>query len=148
MQSKTGAVKIDPLKTGHCLCGEVLYEYSGPENWRGHCHCESCRRNTASPFTTFFGVPREAYRFTGKAPRVYRSSPGVRRLFCGNCGTPVAYESDRFAHEIHFYAASLDDSADFAPEFHVYWAERVPWVEVCDDLPKHDATSTGSNTES
>ena len=50
---------------GRCLCGRVSFEYHGPEIWRGHCHCESCRRNTSSPFTTWFGVSNSAYRFTG-----------------------------------------------------------------------------------
>ena len=84
---------------------------------------------------------RRAYRFTGKQPSVYRSSPGVRRLFCANCGTPMAYESDRYPDETHFYAASLADSRDFAPQFHVHWAERVPWVELADDLPRHEHSS-------
>lgn len=128
-------------KRGHCLCGEVSYEYSGPELWRAHCHCESCRRNTSSPFTTYFGVPRDAYRFTGAAPKVYHSSKGVRRLFCGTCGTPMAYESDEYPDEIHFYAASLEDSRDFVPERHVYFAEHVPWVTLGDDLPRHDGDS-------
>lgn len=131
------------ITRGRCLCGSVTYEYSGPENWRGHCHCESCRRNTSSPFTTFFGVPNEAYRFTGEKPSIYESSPGVRRLFCGKCGTPMAYDSDRFTDEIHFYAASLEDSSGFKPGFHVHCAERVPWIELADDLPKYERSSTG-----
>jgi hypothetical protein len=129
-------------KRGRCLCGAVSFEYSGPENWRGHCHCESCRRNTSSAFTTFFGVPKSAYRFTGQAPGVYRSSPGVRRLFCATCGTPMAYESDRWPDETHFYAASLEDSSDFAPQFHTHWAERVPWIDVADNLPRHEHGSS------
>jgi hypothetical protein len=50
---------------GRCLCGRVSFEYQGPEIWRDHCHCESCGRNTSSPFTTWFGVSNSAYRFTG-----------------------------------------------------------------------------------
>jgi len=38
-------------KTGRCLCGAVTYSYEGLENWQAHCHCESCRRATASPMT-------------------------------------------------------------------------------------------------
>ena len=85
------------IRKGHCLCGAVSFEYEGPENWVGHCHCESCRRNTSSAFTTFMGVPNAAYRFTGIEPAVYQSSPGVRRLFCPKCGAPVAYDADKFA---------------------------------------------------
>lgn len=125
------------MKRGHCLCGAVSFVYEGPENWRGHCHCQSCRLNTASAFTTFFGVPTKAFRYSGKAPKVYRSSPGVRRSFCDTCGTPIAYESDAFPDEIHFYAAALEDSSDFHPDFHVHHAEKVSWVELGDSLPKY-----------
>jgi hypothetical protein len=122
---------------GRCLCGEVTYEFDGAENWRAYCHCESCRRNTSSPVTAFFGVPRSAFRFTGGAPAAYASSPGVRRLFCGRCGSPMAYESDRWPDEIHLYAASLDDPEAYRPQAHVHVAERLSWFDVRDDLPRH-----------
>jgi len=122
---------------GRCLCGEVTYEFDGAENWRAYCHCESCRRNTSSPVTAFFGVPRSAFRFTGRAPAVYASSPGVRRLFCGRCGSPMAYETDRRPHEIDLYAASLEDPERYRPEAHVHVAERLSWFDVRDDLPRH-----------
>jgi hypothetical protein len=124
---------------GRCLCGAVRYEYSGPENWRAYCHCESCRRNTASPVTAFLGVPCPAFRYTGAAPKIYHSSPGVRRSFCADCGTPMAYESDRFPGEIHLYAASLENPEDYAPQSHVHCAERLSWFEVKDDLPRYPA---------
>lgn len=126
----------EAVKRGRCLCGAVTYEYSGPENWRGHCHCESCRRNTSSPFTTFMGVPNEAFEFTGEIPKVYISSPGVRRSFCGTCGTPMAYEADRYPKEIHLYAASLDNPMGFKPEFHTHSDEILPWILLSDGLPR------------
>ena len=131
-----------PTNKGHCLCGQVSFEYSGPMTWRAHCHCESCRRNTSSPITTWFGVPKAAFAFTGDAPKTYRSSPGARRMFCGTCGTPMAYEHDRYPGEIHLYAASLEDPQDFAPDRHVHFAERLRWLHVDDDLPKHDGSAT------
>ncbi len=125
-------------KTGRCLCGGVRFAYEGPEAWRAHCHCESCRRQTASPFTTFMGVPDGAWRWTSERPAVYVSSPGVRRYFCAVCGTPVAYEAERFEGEIHFYASLLDDHSGFTPEGHVHWDERVPWIDLADTLPKRE----------
>ena len=127
----------ETLKKGRCLCGVTSFEYTGKENWCCHCHCESCRRNTSSPFTTFFGVPLSAYRFTGQHPGVYHSSPGQCRLFCTTCGTPIAFESTRFPHEIHFYAASLEHPENLTPQFHVHYAEKLPWIDLKDDLPKH-----------
>lgn len=123
-------------KRGRCLCGAVTFEYRGEENWRAHCHCESCRRQTSSPFTTFMGVPDGAWRFTGEQPRVYVSSPGVRRLFCGTCGSPIAYDSDAFPDEIHFYAASLERPETFSPDRHVHAAEQLPWIHLDDGLPR------------
>lgn len=122
---------------GRCLCGETSFEYDGPENWCGHCHCESCRRNCSAPFTTFIGVPRSAARFTGRMPAVYNSSPGVRRHFCGNCGSPIAYDADAWPDEIHFYASGLEEPASVAPQFHIYYSEKLPWIEPGDELPRY-----------
>ncbi len=125
--------------TGRCLCGTVTYRYSGPPVWSGHCHCESCRRNCASGFTSFFGTPRAGFAWTGAEPATYESSPGVRRLFCATCGTPMAYDADWDKANIHLYAASLDDHSGFAPGFHVHHGEAVPWVTLGDDLKRYEA---------
>ena len=50
----------------------------------------------------------------------------------------MAYDADRFKHEIHFYAASLDDSENYAPEFHVHCGEQLAWLNVIDDEPIYD----------
>ena len=72
-------------------------------------------------------------RWTGVAPAVYKSSAGVRRLFCEKCGSPMAYDSDNYDDEIHLYAVSLDNPDDFKPTFHVYYGERVSWVDFDND---------------
>ena len=94
---------------GRCLCGAVEFEFEGKPNWVAYCHCESCRRNTSSPTTTFIGVGRDNYRFTKGETAFYESSPGVRRHFCATCGTPMAFDADHYPEEIHFYLASLLD---------------------------------------
>jgi len=86
-------------------------------------------------------VKADDARFSGAAPEIYQSSHGVERLFCGRCGTPVAYRSARFAGEIHFYAAALDDPTRAVPQFHVHWAEKLPWVEISDSLPRYPGSS-------
>lgn len=124
------------MPDGRCLCGRVTFAFEGPENWRGHCHCDSCRRATSSPITTFFGVPNSAWRWTGAAPKSYRSSPGVERLFCGRCGSPMAFRSDRWPDETHFYAASLVDSTAFQPDLQYHADEALPWLVLKDPPPK------------
>jgi hypothetical protein len=129
--------------TGHCLCGAVTWRYEGTESWACYCHCDSCRRNCAAPVTAYLGVPLDAFTWTGETPKTYRSSPGVRRHFCGTCGSPMAYEADRYSGEIHLYAASLDDPAKFEPEFHVHYADKLPWLYIADDLPKYQRMASG-----
>jgi len=125
------------VRTGGCLCGAVRYRCTGPENWCCHCHCRSCRKATASPFTTFFGMPRAAVTFSGAEPGRYASSPGVRRSYCRTCGTPLAYETEADPGEIHLYAATLDDPQGVTPAFHSFWAEKLDWIAIDDGLPRH-----------
>ena len=87
--------------------------------------------------TTFVGVPRSAVTFSGAAPQVHLSSPGVRRLFCGTCGSPLAYQSDRWPDETHLYAASLSAPEEVTPQFHAYFEEHLPWLELADPLPRN-----------
>ena len=122
--------------TGRCLCGEVRFAVEGGMRSGNHCHCESCRRATSSPFTTWFTVDRAVLRWTGATPQSYASSPGVTRTFCPRCGTPMSYETAERPDDIDLYAASLDDHTGFAPQYHSNWDERVTWVALADDLPR------------
>jgi hypothetical protein len=121
---------------GHCLCGAVRYRTAGPIRSSGHCHCESCRRATSSPITTFFTVPREGTELGGEGLRFYASSSGVRRGFCGTCGSPMSFETERRPDEIDLYVASLDAGLSVPIREHWHWDERVDWLNVEDELPK------------
>ncbi|MBL4928313.1 GFA family protein [Fuscibacter oryzae] len=126
---------MTPPYSGRCLCGAVTYHCTEPPLWQGHCHCESCRRATASPFTSYFGVADGAWAFTGLPPAEYESSPGAIRQFCPRCGTQISYRSARFPGERHFFAATLDLPEAFAPTRHYFWSERLPWLHLSDGLP-------------
>jgi hypothetical protein len=120
-------------RKGRCLCGAVAYEYDGPENWVGHCHCESCRRNCSAPFTTFVGVPRAAVRMTGVTPDVYPSSPGVRRHFCPRCGSSVF---SRSGDEIEVNLGALDAPNQLTPTYELWTVRREAWLPAF-PLRKH-----------
>jgi hypothetical protein len=128
---------------GRCLCGSIAFQFGGTPNWTLHCHCESCRRATSSPVTTWISVPRTAFRFTRGTPRYFASSPGVKRGFCENCGSPLTYESERIPDEVHCYAASLAAPADVAPSGHVHASDQLPWFEVLDRLPRYATSGRG-----
>ena len=122
---------------GRCLCGTIRFAYEGEENWCTHCHCESCRRQTSSPFTTFVSVSKARFAWSAGEPATFVSSPGVTRSFCRDCGSPMAYENDDYPGEIHLYLAAFEERpGSVTPGKHDFWHERVPWVDVLDDLPK------------
>lgn len=125
------------LLQGHCLCGAVGFALDGPSNWVGHCHCESCRRATASAVTTFVGHPDGHWRWTGETPANFASAPGVVREFCATCGSPVSYRTDKIPGERHFYAALLDNPGDITPTEHWHYDEHLPWPHIVDNLTKH-----------
>ena len=131
-----------PLEGG-CLCGKVRYRIGAAPLWTGYCHCTTCRRSTGAPVTMFVGAATESVEFTEGGRAVFASSPGVERGFCAACGTPLTYESDRFPGETHFYISTLDDPQSLPPTFHVFYEERLHWLEIADDLPRHATTVTG-----
>ncbi len=129
--------------TGRCLCGAIHYEYDGDPTLVVHCHCESCRRQTSSPVATFVIVPRAAVRFTRGQPKEFASSPGVRRSFCGTCGSPIYYRTERRPEVIDLFAGTLEDMAVLEPQCHVHAVEQLPWFEMVDELPRYPGSRWG-----
>jgi hypothetical protein len=127
---------LTPPFTGRCLCGAVTYRCTAQPLWQAHCHCESCRRATASPMTSFLGMADGTWDWTGAAPKTYQSSPGTIRAFCPICGTQMAFHTTRIPSETHFYAATLDDPTGFTPTEHDHAREQLPWLHLADDLPR------------
>ena len=130
-----------PATTGRCLCGALAYEFKGEPGWVAHCHCDSCRRHTSSPLTTFLGVKKGDFRYVKGEPARFESSPGVSRSFCARCGSPMAYETAMRPDDIDVYAATLDRPEAVKPTVHVHAGEQLPWIEISDDLPRYRTTS-------
>ena len=63
--------------------------------------------------------------------------PGRVRSFCGTCGSPVAYQTEKLPDEIHFHAALLEDPTGFEPNAHYFFGEHLDWLKLDDDLVKH-----------
>jgi len=123
--------------SGKCACGAVTWTTQADPLWAGHCHCDTCRRFTSAPFTSFFGVPRKSVIWTGTLQEFKTSQGRIARQFCSKCGTQMTYQNEIWPDETHLYAATLDDPTQFAPKAHFHYAERLDWVEMTDDLPKY-----------
>jgi len=127
-------------RSGRCFCGKVRFTARGEPKWVAHCHCESCRRATSSPFTTYAGYPSAAVTWLGEAPAIYHSTPGVTRKFCRNCGAPLSFEGDRWPGETHLFVASFAQPEAFSPMIHVHVGEQLSWLHLADGLPRYHTT--------
>ena len=64
---------------------------------------------------TFVTVHDSALRITRGQPNEYASSLGVCRSFCGTCGSPIAYRSERHPGLVDLFAGTLTDPAHLSP---------------------------------
>ncbi len=126
---------------GRCLCKAVSFEIDLPIFSCVNCHCESCRRQCSAPMTTYIGVKDGQWRWTGKAPKVYNSSPGVERTFCDDCGTPLSFCSTSLSGVMHFYVTAMEKPENYKPTLHVAHEEKLPWLNICDALPTRNGPS-------
>jgi hypothetical protein len=91
-------------------------------------------------FGGFFGPLVTAHNavWTRGEPKWFQSSNAARRAFCGECGTPLAYET-RFGLELAIGA--FDDPNVAAPEIQVNLTDRQPFFAGLSTLPeRHDVS--------
>ena len=117
-------------RKGGCRCGKVRYVAEGQTNWVAWCHCRSCRQATGAPVSAYAGFSSGKVRFTSELPTIFASSPGVKRGFCGTCGSPISFEGERWPGEIHLHLGSFDDADDLVPQSEGFAEERLLWVHL------------------
>ena len=131
---------------GYCLCGSVEYIVTGEPIWCGHCHCGSCRRQTGSAMATFVAFEKKNFKIIRGDLAMFESSVGVQRSFCGKCGTPISYQSNRIPDEIHLLLGALTHPENYTPDLHVFYREKISWLNIDDNgahyetLPRHEST--------
>src|SRR5262245_51849861 len=122
---------------GGCFCRAIRYVIRGTPRVVAYCHCSMCRRSAGAPVTAWAMFDAGAFEFEQGTPRVHASSPGVERRFCGDCGTPLTYMSDGIPGLVDVTVGSMDRPEALPPQVHVWDGNRIPWVQLADDLPRH-----------
>ncbi|HEX8213924.1 MAG TPA: GFA family protein [Allosphingosinicella sp.] len=131
---------MEEAPTGGCACASVRYRLDSPPFDAGWCHCRICQQVSGAPAMVFASVPHGDLVFTQGADKVktYASSSFGHRLFCGECGTPLAMKVDHQPQTIDFTIASLDNPDAVTPAFHIFRESRIVWFETTDRLPRHE----------
>ena len=126
---------------GGCYCGAVRYQISGPPTWSSHCHCRSCQIALGGAFVTWAKVAAEDFTVTKGKIKVFEKTIGIKRGFCGDCGTTLTYaaesevEGQDWSADAWFSATTLDDPAIAEPKNHVFVSHQQPWINLSDELP-------------
>ncbi|KAF1050839.1 MAG: Glutathione-dependent formaldehyde-activating enzyme [Stenotrophomonas maltophilia] len=125
------------MQHAQCLCGGIAFELHGPLPAMQVCHCSQCRRAQGGPFATNLPVPREAFRLQRGAEllQAYSASPGKRRWFCRQCGSPIYSERDSAPGMLRVRAGLLDGQPVLQREAQYHVASRARWWPLDDDLP-------------
>jgi hypothetical protein len=119
--------------TGGCLCGAIRYRASDAPQWASYCHCGMCRKVSGAPFMGFVEFPAGTLQWAQGQPSQYRSSDGVIRRFCRNCGSSLTFEADGM---VFISLGSLDFPEHVVVERHCYTKDRLPGIELADGLPE------------
>lgn len=138
MSEKNTVPNGDSKVSGHCLCGDIQFQYTGKVNWTAHCHCSDCRRQCGSVVATFISVRKSEFHFSKGTTKTFESSVGVKRSFCGNCGTPMTYEAIAFPKDVHVHLGTLIKPEKFPAQIHVFESEKLSWLKIDDQTRRFD----------
>jgi hypothetical protein len=131
--------------TGRCMCGAVSYRISAPPVAVGLCHCDRCRPQAGSAFSTVMFVQRGAFEISGETAvfeDVGASGMKVLRRYCPQCGSPLMTEADVTPTLFFVKAGGLDQTDWLRPTFEMFVSHRMPWVSAFPGTAQFDGNPT------
>jgi hypothetical protein len=120
------------MKRGGCLCGSVRFELRGKLTSVTYCHCSMCRK-WHGHVGAYAAIDRADLVFVEeRGLKWYRSSPDVRRGFCGECGSSLFFE-EHGRPKMGFCAGSLEEPTGLESKAHIFVASKGDYYEIVDD---------------
>ncbi len=146
MDRRTPAKGGDVIQGG-CQCGAVRYELIAAPRTAYACHCNECRRQSASAFGISIIIDRDGLRILKGDTRVWTrptdSGSTMDCHFCPTCGTRLWHFAKGDPDTISVKGGSLDAPPDFATLHHIWVSQKLPGVVLpdgvlCFDEAPHD----------
>lgn len=129
-------------QTGGCLCGKVRFEFKGPIETAGACHCTDCRRITGSAYGVSFPVSTEGdFTLHGEASSYEKtgdSGNAITRWFCNSCGAPLYTTSPVHPDKIYIKAGALDEPSAVKIDRQTWLVSKVAWADLPPDTMNYD----------
>jgi hypothetical protein len=116
------------IRTASCACGAIRIETRGQPVRVGLCHCTTCRKGSAAPFTANAIWRVEDVTVQGDT-RSWKDTT-VSRHFCPSCGSPLFGVPDG-AGEVAIGLGAFDQApTDLVPTYELWTVRREKWFQV------------------
>jgi hypothetical protein len=116
---------------GGCMCGAVRYRISGVPMVAALCHCDRCRPQSGSAFSTIIIIKRLTITLEGEtavSEDIGSSGLPVARRYCPRCGSPPTTEPDVAPEVMMVKTGGIDSNEWFHPVMELFVGRRRPWV--------------------
>ena len=125
---------------GSCLCEEVQYEYDGIINEVAVCHCNQCKRAQGTPFVTNAPIELEKFTFTNGSSslKTFFSNPNKKRVFCGNCGSPLYSQRTDMPETIRLRLGTVTEGHIPEPNYEIYCESKSGWFSTNTERPNYE----------
>lgn len=125
--------------SGSCLCGGVRYRFGGELGPIMVCHCSRCRKANGSAFQATAPVASADFQLRSGQELLaeYESSPGVFRVFCRICASPLYSRRTAMPGVLRLRIGSLDTPVASRPALHIFTASKAEWHDIHDDAPQY-----------
>lgn len=107
---------------------------------QGACHCTDCQKAAGGGANYMVLAPKDAFKVTqGKTDShtvTAESGNKTERVYCPSCGTPLW--TKLAAPVVAIKAGALDDSSDFALQWHMYVSSAPAWHPMPEDVQRFE----------
>ncbi|KAL2292052.1 hypothetical protein FJTKL_10723 [Diaporthe vaccinii] len=120
---------------GHCLCKAVTYTVDVDQPLiTGYDHCDDCQRQSGSTYSLVAVVPKDKLTLNGPTKSwAGKGSLGkdVHRIFCSECGSPIAHDPDAAPEIIAIKAGTLDTEIKktLKPDTEIWTKSKLPFMK-------------------
>ena len=127
------------MHKGSCLCGAVTYEINGDLGPVILCHCSRCRKANGTAFNAASLVKKAELRIITGVDHLtdFESAPGVGRVFCKACGSPLYSRRDTMPDSVRLRVGTLDTPVPGKPSAHIFVDSKAEWYEIHDAAPQY-----------
>ena len=124
---------------GSCLCGTVNYEVHSELGPIIMCHCKICRKANGTAYATNAPISKQGFKLLSgeQALAEFESTPGMLRIFCRNCGSPIYSRRPHLPDVIRLRLGTLDTPITSKPAAHIFVGSKAEWEDIQDALPQN-----------